>query len=297
MNPQLEEAFVLIENFGRFLGLHLSPATCQSKVNILKRFFRHFVLAGKDYKQITKEDIELYLSVQEWKQDFKAQSIVALTMFYDHLKDKHILADNPAKKIPLPLRNRRSLFMVPRRRKIRSILRKLTRDKTPQGITTRLLVELAYGSGLRRAELATLNVEDINVMEQTAHVLGKGNKERIVPLSKRFMNVFNVYLQKVPPGQKPLFVQDNGRRITVWQVGKMIKTSTGLNPHYFRHACATHMLLNGCNIVYIQQLLGHSEITTTQIYTQLYKEDLRKEINAKHPGRRRSDDPNTEKDI
>jgi site-specific recombinase XerD len=158
-------------------------------------------------------------------------------------------------------------------------------------------VELAYGSGLRRAELATLDVEDVNLIEQTVRVLGKGNKERIVPLSKRSVAVLNVYLQGLPSGQKPLFVLHDGRRIKIWEVAEEIKKSSGLKPHYLRHACATHMLLNGCNIRHIQQLLGHSSVITTQMYTKLDKEDLRKEINAKHPGRLGSDDPNARKDI
>jgi len=295
MNPLLKEAYGHIENLGRSLGLTQSPATCKSKTGILKRFFRHFLIAGKNYKQITQGDIELYLTVQEWKQDYRAQTVLALNMFYAYLKSKHIMSDSPAEKMNVPFPARKSLVMAPLKKKVRRVLRRLAADKTPSGIFNRLLVELAYGSGLRRSELATLSVEDINLTEQTAHVIGKGKKERIVPLSMRCMGVLKAYLRSIPVTQKPLFVLTNGQRITPGGVGVAIKKSTGLNPHYFRYACATHMLLNGCGILYIQQLLGHHNVTTTQVYTKLDKEDLRKVINAKHPGRLRSVDPNAAK--
>lgn len=291
MNPLLEEAYGHIERFGRSLGLTQSPATCKSKTGVLKRFFRHFLIAGKNYKQITKADIELYLTVQEWKQDYRAQTVLALDMFYAYLKNKHVVTDNPAEEMNVPFLPRRSLVMVPLKKKVRRVLRKLARDKTLKGTITRLLVELAYGSGLRRSELATLSIEDVNLVDQTAHVIGKGRRERIVPLSRRCMAVLKGYLQAISTTQKPLFVHANGQRITPGDVGAAIKKSTGLSPHYFRHACATHMLLNGCSILHIQKLLGHRNVTTTQVYTKLDKEDLRKVINAKHPGRLRSVDP------
>lgn len=293
MNPLLEEVHGHIEKYGRSLALKQSPSTCRSRMVELKRFFRHFVIAGKGYKQITKEDIELYLSVQEWQQDYRAQNVYTLTRFYDYLKGKHIVADNPAEKMHVPFPERKSLVAVPPRKKVRHILRKLARDTTPSGIINRLLVELAYGSGLRRAELATLSVDDISLTEQTARVLGKGRQERIVPLTLRCMSVLKDYLRNAPVTQKPLFVRANGQRFTPGDVGATIKKTTGLSPHYFRHACATHMLLNGCSILHIQQLLGHHNVTTTQVYTQMNKEDLRRVINAKHPGRLRSVDPNT----
>ena len=293
MNPLLEETFGLIETFGRFLGLTFCSATCRGEMNRLKRFYRYLLIAGKGHKSITGEDIDLYLSVQNWNHDSKAQCVHALKRFYRYLQNRHIVENNPAEQMHVPFITRQSLVMVPLKSKVRRVLRKLELDRTPSGLIKRLLVELAYGSGLRRTELATLNVEDINLTDQTAHVLGKGRKERVVPLTLRCLRVLKEHLQNIPATQKPLFVLGNDQRIKSWQVGDAIKKSTGLHPHYFRHACATHMLINGCSILHIRELLGHERINTTQIYTKLDKEELRKVVNRRHPGRLRSVDPNS----
>ncbi len=295
MNPLLEEIYTLIDAYGRFLGLTLTPSSCRSVTTQLKRFFRHFLVAGKGYKTITREDIELYLSLQEWKQDYRAQNVLSLKRFYTYLRDKHVVTDNPAEKMNVPFPLRRPLVPVPLKSKVRRVLRKLHKDTSPFGWINRLLVELAYGSGLRRSELATLNVDDLDLTEKTVRVTGKGKKERVVPLSRQCMRSLKEYLPKLDPRQKPLFVRADRQRITPGGVGAAIKKATGLNPHYFRHACATHMLLAKCDIRYIQELLGHEQLNTTRFYTQLDKEDLRKIINQKHPGRLRSSGPEQDK--
>lgn len=288
MHPTLEKTFSIIETYGRVLGLTVCPSTCRTASGQLKRFYRHLLIAGKDYASITTADIELYISVQEWKHVSKANFVLTLKRFYKYLQDKRLVDNNPAEILNVPFLPQHSLPAMAQVGKLRRVLRKLEQDTTPAGLINRLLVELAYGSGLRRMELVTLDIEDINLTERTVRVLGKGRKQRVVPLSRRCLAVLEHYLPTIPAGQRPLFSLDNGKRMTAGQVGAAIKKSTGLNAHFFRHACAQHMLLAGCNIRHIQELLGHEQIGTTQIYTRFDKRDLRRIINKKHPGRRRS---------
>lgn len=280
MNPLPEET---IAGFNRFLGLHLSPVTCMGETGRLKRFLRH-IPATRDYKSVTREDIESFLSSLKGGQDNRAMCAYTIKRFYGYLYARHVITQNPAGNIHIPFPKRKSLTVAPTEAAVKTILKRLERDTTPEGLRKRLIIELAYGSGLRRTELVTLDREDINLAEQTARVLGKGGIERVVPLSRRCVHPLQEHL-KNRNGWKALFVNRHDERITLSAMGALIKKSTGLNPHAFRHACATHMLLNGCNIRHIQELLGHRNITTTQTYTKLDKEDLRKVINAKHPGR------------
>ena len=110
-----------------------------------------------------------------------------------------------------------------------------------------------------------------------------------MPLTTITLDLLGRYLADKQHNRGPVFVSSNtGMRLTPPGIESIFTKNIGIRPHLLRHACATHMLLNGCNILHIQQLLGHSSVITTQIYTHLNKEDLRKEINAKHPGRLRS---------
>jgi integrase/recombinase XerC len=165
----------------------------------------------------------------------------------------------------------------------------MERKKGEINLRNRLMVELAYGSGLRRNEIATLNIGDININDNTAFILGKGRKERIVPLTKRCIHAFTEYTTHIKTPRTFLMAGCQGsKRLSAGTVGAIIKKKSGLNAHLLRHACATHMLLAGCGIGYIQELLGHSRTDTTQIYTTLDKENLRRVIERKHPGRARS---------
>jgi site-specific recombinase XerD len=163
----------------------------------------------------------------------------------------------------------------------------MEKDKTIGGRRNLLMLELAYGSGLRACEISNLNVEDVNVKNMTAHVLGKFRKERVVPVTKRCLKALEAYYKTIKEPRKPMFVQikgkDMGARMNPASVSQLFRKKTPFHAHLYRHACATHMLLNGCNIRYIQELLGHERTNTTQIYTRLQKEELRKVVNEKHP--------------
>lgn len=175
---------------------------------------------------------------------------------------------------------------------------KTSRDKA--------ILELLYGAGLRVSELTGLEQKDIDLDKGYLRCLGKGSKERIVPLGQQAVNALRQYLSeqeekitgkkskpqsKSKPKSKPIFIdRDGGRlnRLIVWQIVKRLaqeaKIQKQLSPHTLRHSFATHLLENGADLRVVQELLGHSSVVTTQLYTHLSRHHLRRAyLNAKNP--------------
>jgi integrase/recombinase XerD len=284
----LEEIEPLLQTFLRWLGLSLVPASCQGEKHCLERFFSWLYLAKKHYRDVIQADIENYVLAHEWSQHTRAHTLFAIRRFYEYLKDQGLVPANPAAEIKIVYPRKGNLVQAPTLAEVRQVFRVLERTRTMQGLRLRLMVELAYGSGLRAGEIATLNILDVNLPQQTAHVLcSKGRKERVVPLTSRCLAVYEKYCRKIRETRLPLFVQvkgpNQGQRLSSQSVSQIIKKKTGYHAHLYRHACATHMLLAGCNVRYIQELLGHERTGTTQIYTRLRNEELRQVISQKHP--------------
>jgi len=288
---QLEELWGLLEDFRKLLALRLVPNTVKHEITSLHRFFTYIQLEKKHYTAVTQQDIEAYVLAKGWAQHTRAHALFSVKRFYEYLLDKAIVERNPAEHIKIVYPRNRALVQAPTLAEIRKVFRELEQDGTMQGLRLRLMVELAYGSGMRAGEIAGLDFDDINIAERTAHVLGKGSKERIVPLTKRSLDVLDKYAHTIDRSRVPLFVQlkgpGRGQRVRSPSVSVLIRTNTGYNAHLYRHACAAHMLLNGCNIRHIQEMLGHERIGTTHIYTRLRNEELRQVINKKHPCARR----------
>jgi site-specific recombinase XerD len=199
---------------------------------------------------------------------------------YDFLR----LPENPARHVRLLKSAGRKLPRVPSAEKVRKAIRSVSGCNSLILLRNRTLIELAYGSGLRAGELERLNIEDIDTREHTVYVCGKGDKTRIVPLTSKAVESVQAYCAERRVHRGPLFVGYHyGRRLKVQMVGKIFRDKTGIRAHLYRHACATHMLKNGCDTRYIQQLLGHVDLTSTQQYTHINKDDLKAVINRCHP--------------
>ena len=168
--------------------------------------------------------------------------------------------------------------------------------RTLKGIRDQAILELLYASGLRRRELVDLNVDSINIQDQTVRVVkGKGNKDRFIPITKKAAQALSLYLQKARPmynrnpNNKALFLADyGGTRLCAAMITSIIRQyALTINPkictYSLRHAVATHMLRRGADIIYIQKLLGHNQPSTTQIYTRLYPKDLIELYRRFHP--------------
>ena len=165
----------------------------------------------------------------------------------------------------------------------------------PLDLRNRCMLEFLYGSGLRISELLALTTGNINLHQKELHVIGKGNKERIVPLSDMAIDAFSKWMSKGKSHIKTknnnlLFVNKNGEKLTrqgVWKLIKQIAKDAGItkeiSPHTLRHSFATHLLNNGFNLRYVQFLLGHKDISTTQIYTHITTDKLRESYLSCHP--------------
>jgi integrase/recombinase XerD len=167
-------------------------------------------------------------------------------------------------------------------------------EKKPRGLRDRAMLEVLYGSGLRVSELATLKTAEINLDDGFLVCRGKGGKERIVPLGRSSCLAIRRYLAEVrplvdPDGREELFLSRRGRPFTrqgVWKLLRQHAVKAGLSakisPHVLRHSFATHLLERGADLRSVQLMLGHSQITTTQIYTHVSREQLRRVYDKFH---------------
>ena len=168
-------------------------------------------------------------------------------------------------------------------------------EKKPRGLRDRAMLEVLYGSGLRVSELATLKTAEINLEDGFLVCRGKGGKERIVPLGRSSCRAIRRYLDEVrplvdPDGREELFLSRRGLPFTrqgLWKLLRQHAAKAGLSakisPHVLRHSFATHLLERGADLRSVQLMLGHSQITTTQIYTHVSRERLRRVYDKFHP--------------
>jgi integrase/recombinase XerD len=159
------------------------------------------------------------------------------------------------------------------------------------------ILELLYAGGLRVGEVVTLRVEDLHLDEARAQVRGKGDKERIVPLGRSAIEAISEYLQRGRPAllggrmQPVLFLSARGKTLTRQWIWEMVRRAAGsdrkVSPHMLRHSCATHMVEHGADLRTVQRLLGHADIATTQVYTHVAMEHLKRVHRAHHPRAKR----------
>jgi integrase/recombinase XerD len=172
---------------------------------------------------------------------------------------------------------------------------------TPDGLRDRAVLETLYGAGLRVSELVGLDVDDVDLEEGSVRVLGKGSKEREVPLGRYARDAVGAYLTQVRPGlatarsRSALFLNLRGGRLTRQSVGKILARQTRLagvrgdvSPHVLRHSFATHLLEGGADVRVVQELLGHASVATTQVYTLITREHLRDVYYSTHPRARKA---------
>jgi site-specific recombinase XerD len=248
----------------------------------LVRFFSWLVSRNKCWTTINRHDVESFLLSINGNPYTRYKAWKVLRDFYAFEK----LPDDPTRGITFRIWPR-PLVKVPSQAIIARKISSINDLPTETAQRSRLMAELAYGSGLRRRELALLDVDDLDLEQRTAFIQGKGDRKRVVPLTGKTVEAARVFLEERNAVHGPLFVAQTDpnkrRRLSLVRISVEFKRSTGLNTHAFRHACATHLLQNGCNIRVIQELLGHVNLTTTQDYTHITKDELRAIINRLHP--------------
>lgn len=216
------------------------------------------------------------------------RKISALRAFYRFLVKEETIPTDPTVNLPSsPLR--RSLPSVLTIEEM-ALLLKQPDTTTPRGLRDRAMLELLYATGLRVSELVGLKRGDLNLELGLVRCVGKGSKERIVPVGKVAIEAVASYLASRRDAAPALFLGNKGRpltRVAFWRIVGRYARQAGLriliSPHTFRHSFATHLLDGGADLRAIQELLGHADIATTQIYTHISSDRLREVYRAHHP--------------
>jgi integrase/recombinase XerD len=220
--------------------------------------------------------------------------VVALKIFFRFLAGKGIIQRDPAEALALP-RIERYLPETLNELQVEELLEKID-TKRLHGLRDRAMIELLYASGLRISELANARLEDFNFEQRIVRVTGKGNKMRLVPAGRKACDALAIYLSAERPKLvKPrtsseIFLSERGTKLTtarIWQIVKKHAQRAGLEknvyPHLLRHSFATHLLSNGADLRIIQEMLGHADISTTQVYTHVDQQRLKAVHRQFHP--------------
>ena len=298
MSSNLSNSEILIDNFIDVLWLEkgLSKNTLSA--------YRHDISSFSDwYKGVTllevqRVDLLDYLS-QRLKDGYSsrstARSLSSLRAFYSHITVKHNLKENPTSRVDSPKLGR-------------SLPKTLSEDEVEKlisspdvedyiGLRDRAMLELIYACGLRVSELISLDMLNLNLRQGVIRVIGKGEKERLVPMGEealdwvqRYINKGRPYLLKEDNKVSELFLSKRGKsmtRQTFWyrikEYANKASINKDLSPHTLRHAFATHLINHGADLRTVQLLLGHSSLSTTQIYTEVARHRMKELHNEHHP--------------
>lgn len=283
-----------INNFLQSLKVrNMSPHTLRAYTKDLEAalsfFSKNNLMQIKDFNI---RNIRAYLAAEnstQIKRNTMLRKISSLRSFAKFLETRGLIKLNPFK-----------LFDAPKREKL--LPKFLTEEEASNlmnarpsklhALRNKAILELLYSSGLRRSELVNLNICDINFEQGYAKVLGKGSKERIVPITDIALDSIQNYLTTRPHylPSEPLFLSSYNRRISGEGIRQIIKQSAvntklvrHITPHSLRHSFATHLLNNGCDLKTLQEMLGHKSLSATQVYTHVSLERLKKVYNHSHP--------------
>jgi len=220
--------------------------------------------------------------------------VVALKIFFRFLAGKGAVGRDPTEALALP-RIERYLPETLNELQVEQLIESID-TKVPLGWRDRAMIELLYASGLRISELTNARLENFDPNEGTVRVVGKGNKMRIVPVGRKACEAIASYLSTERPklvkrrSGSEIFLSERGTKLTtvrVWQIVKRISRHSGLEkniyPHLLRHSFATHLLSNGADLRIIQEMLGHADISTTQVYTHVDQQRLKAVHRQFHP--------------
>jgi integrase/recombinase XerC len=251
---------------------------------------------GLSPQNISRAHVRAYLAhLQQQKDGLSRNSLLrrisALRSFTRHLREQGLLKADPFLNVPLPKKEARlPKFLT--ETEMGSLLGASGGSPERFRARDRAVLELLYSSGLRRSEVSGLNVGDVDFMGGTARVFGKGSRERIVPVGGEALARLRDYLKTRAgaPAGAPLFINGRGARLSdqgvAWILKRWIRVSgwsKPVTPHVFRHSFATHLLNSGCDLRSVQEMLGHKSLATTQVYTHLSLEQLKKVYRRSHP--------------
>jgi site-specific recombinase XerD len=288
----------LAEEFLRYLDVerNASPRTIVAYRKALAGF--RSGKAAPPWKQCSADDFRDYLFSAMKKRQTRAYirlQFSAFRTFYRFLMERKGLRRDPVRELELP-KAEKKLPLVLTRQQIDELLSVPLRIPKQQAAPVWMpqrdaaIMEMFYSSGLRLSELASLNVADLDVYTESVRVLGKGRKERVCPVGAPALEVVSRYRAAANVQSGPLFINKSRQRISprsIWLILKRYLRHTSIpvtiSPHKLRHTFATHLLDGGADLRSVQALLGHASLSTTQIYTHVTVERLKRAYNDAHP--------------
>lgn len=284
-----------LEDYKYYLKIErqLSPNTVDAYCSDVEKFIRTVTVKPSEVKTC---DIERHIDVlsSEVSKRTQARTLSALHSFYDWLILEGERKDNPCDNVDAPKLGR-YLPEVLSVAEVENILASVDM-KSWNGIRDRAILEVLYGCGLRVSEAVMLKISDIYAEKGFVSVIGKGNKQRIVPIGEIALEAVERYLEvrPVPFDQKCediLFLNKFGKPLSRVAMFKMVKKQAAeagvakeISPHTFRHSFATHLIENGADLRVVQEMLGHENILTTEIYTHIDTSTWQAAVLSHHPG-------------
>lgn len=287
----------------QFIAFHenekqASPRTLTNYSNSIRFFTDWMGDRFKTWDTVTPDDFRAYL-FDLMKAELARNTIrlrfSALRSFYKYLVQRQEFTNNPVAEVQLPKAERGLPVIISVNQAVALLEAPFEIDhpkQAPDWIPLRdaAILELFYSTGLRLSELAELQVEDIDWISDTLRVIGKGQKERLLPIGRPAMIAMQNYRHALNIHSGALFLSKLRKRITTRAINNLLKKYIeaakipfNITPHKLRHSFATHLLDNGADLRSVQSLLGHASLSTTQIYTHVTKERLKVEYDKAHP--------------
>ncbi|WP_432711105.1 site-specific tyrosine recombinase XerD [Pedobacter sp.] len=291
-----------LKEFKTYLKLErvLSANSIDAYINDVQKLVQYFAYTGTplDVKEI---DLLTLTSFVNWLNELgvlpntQARIISGLKSFFTYLMIEEVITEDPSQMLEAPKLSRK-LPDVLHVQEINALIEAIDLSSA-EGMRNKAMIEVLYGCGLRVSELINLRISDLNIAAEFIKATGKGSKERLIPIGHVALKYVSIYLSEVrvhvniKKGYEDyIFLNRSGTRISRISVFTIIKTlaeKSGLNksisPHTFRHSFATHLIEGGADLRVVQEMLGHTSITTTEIYTHLDRDYLKSVITQCHP--------------
>jgi integrase/recombinase XerD len=294
-----------VEDFLNYLSLekgspHNTLIAYRNDLTQLARFLsRRDTFEIKSWDDVDKDMIIAYilhLKEREYATSTVARKVAATKSFFHFLVAEESIGDDPTATLDSP-KVKKQLPKAISAEDVERLLAEPAKRSTPKALRDRAMLELMYATGMRATELVELDIDDVNLPSSSVRVIGKGDKERIIPIYGRAVQAIETYLRKgrlqllKEPEEKALFLNPRGNRLTrqgLWLIIKYYAEQAGLDaditPHTLRHSFATHMLESQeATLVDVQQFLGHANISTTQVYTRVTSKHKRQVYDKAHP--------------
>ena len=270
----------------------LSKNTVKAYEADISSFFRWLINKDLEYKNLQEEHINQYISFlfqKKMKSSSVNRKISSIKSFYIFLVKRNFIKNTPLNDVVTPKQEK----YLPESMSEDEVDKLLNSPNVANKIENRdkAMIEMLYATGMRISELVNLKMTDVDMKRCVVKVFGKGSKERLVPFGETALDSLKAYLsERVQSSSKEIFLSNRGKKMTrvaFWQRVKIYlvreNLKNSISPHTLRHAFATHLLNRGADLRSVQLLLGHSDLSTTQIYTHIAKQRLSDVLKKHHP--------------